>query len=456
MRGAPHAGCTLLFLLCQRMLSHIVDYLFWWIGGEEYGGDYCACNDSAPSDNALGALSVVGPGSNASDFFDVPKVRARRQRGPRTATGRGIIIESQGFLVSLISWGMDQQVLEPWCQASREDCPGRVVADYGAFFHVIMAQSSDTVKRVQAKVAGRLRYHATDPLDVPHVGDFVAMEIEQSDFRIIEVLPRKSVLLRKSAGSVTEAQVMAANIDHVLIMAGLNRPLNTAWLERSLTLVWDSGANPVIVLTKADLANDVHQSLRSAEEVAMGVPVLAISVISGQGVDALNKFLSQGATVALLGLSGVGKSTLINYWLGERLQRVQAVRQDDGRGRHTTTHREIFALPNGALVVDIPGIREMGLWEGGTDPVFADINAFATACRFYDCQHDREPGCAVQSAIIRGDLAEERLVQYRKLERELDHLERKRSAYARSQARQVWKQRSRQARQREQINKKGV
>lgn len=444
------------FVLSAYAVSRIVDYLFLEIGGGEYGGDYCAHNDSAPSDTALGTLSVVGPGSYASDFFDVPKVWDRRQRGPRDYDREGIIIESQGFWEGLISWGMDPSVLEPWRQDFRGDCPGRVVADCGAFFDVIMAQNPDATKRVQAQVAGRLRYHATDPLDMPHIGDFVVLEVEQSDFRIIEVLPRKSALLRKNAGSVTEAQVMAANIDHVLIMAGLNRPLNMAWLERSLALVWDSGANPVIVLTKADLANDIHESLGRAEKVAMGVPVFAISVITGQGIDGLGKCFSPGATMALLGLSGVGKSTLLNYWLGEGLQRVQAVRQDDGRGRHTTTHREIFSLPNGALVVDIPGVREMGLWKGGTDPVFADINVFATACRFYDCQHNREPGCAVQSAIIRGDLAEERLVQYRKLERELDHLERKRSAYARSQARQVLRQRSRQARQREQIHKKGV
>jgi ribosome biogenesis GTPase len=260
-------------------------------------------------------------------------------------------------------------------------------------------------------------------------------------------------LVRKTAGDAVEAQVMAANVDTVLIMAALNQPLNTGRLERSLALVWDSGANPVVVLTKADLAEDLPRSIAEADDVAMGVPVLAISVMNGMGLDALDRMLQSGAAAALLGPSGVGKSTLLNYWLGETRQRVQAIRDEDGRGRHTTTHREIFRLANGALIVDIPGIREVGLWEGGTHQVFADIDALAGTCRFTDCQHDDEPGCAVQEAIDEGQLEQDRLVQYRKLERELAHLERKRSARARSEARQVWKQRSRDARQRNRVNK---
>ena len=377
---------------------------------------------------------------------------AARQGDHRVAARRNWTINIDEVYQGLRSWGLDDRVLAPWRDGMRGDIPGRVIAEYGEFFDIITMSTAGEM-RVRATAAGRLRHQISGQAEMPHTGDFVALESEQDGFRIVEVLPRRTALVRKTAGDAVEAQVMAANVDTVLIMAALNQPLNTGRLERSLALVWDSGANPVVVLTKADLAEDLPRSIAEADDVAMGVPVLAISVMNGMGLDALDRMLQSGAAAALLGPSGVGKSTLLNYWLGETRQRVQAIRDEDGRGRHTTTHREIFRLANGALIVDIPGIREVGLWEGGTHQVFADIDALAGTCRFTDCQHDDEPGCAVQEAIDEGQLEQDRLVQYRKLERELAHLERKRSARARSEARQVWKQRSRDARQRNRVNK---
>lgn len=345
------------------------------------------------------------------------------------------------------AWGLDEKTLASWRTEGRPGTLGRVVADYGEYCDVITARGTNGA-RVRANIAGRLRHHQADPAAMPQTGDFVVLDGELDGYRIVEVLSRRTALVRKSAGTTSGSQVLLANVDTVFIMAGLNQPLSTGRLERSLALVWDSGATPIIALTKADLASHVSQAIQEAEELAWGVPVLALSVTAGVGLEALEQWLHPGETVALLGPSGVGKSTLLNYWVGQSRQRVQAVRDEDGRGRHTTTHREIFRLDNGALIADIPGVRELGLWEGGAERVFGDIETLSQSCRFSDCQHDDEPDCAVQLAIGEGQLDHERLVHYRKMARELAHLDRKRSARAASEARQLWKQRSREARQR--------
>lgn len=336
-------------------------------------------------------------------------------------------------------------MLSPWVQGLRDDMPGRVVADYGGIFRVVIAHGI-TSRIVRASVPGRWLYQTAQVTDRPYVGDFVAVKLGGPEgFWVAEVLARRTALVRQSVGEVVEEQVMAANIDTVLIFSSLNQPVNVGRLARSLALVWDSGANPVVVLTKADLADDRDRAVRDTGDAAPGVAVVPISVLRRDGLEGLDPYLEPGRTVALLGPSGVGKSTLVNYWLGSPRQRVQSIRDDDGRGRHTTTHRELFQLPQGGLVIDIPGVRELGLWDGGTAMAFEDIAQWGTLCRFSDCEHDKEPGCAVHEAVESGHLSLERLRQYRKMERELAHLDRKRSARAGSEARRVWKQRRREA-----------
>ena len=212
-------------------------------------------------------------------------------------------------------------------------------------------------------------------------------------------------------------------MDTVFLVAGLDGDFNPRRVERALVLAWESGAEPVIVLNKADLAVDVEARRREMESAAAGVPVLVISAREGSGLDALSPYLAAGRTVALLGSSGVGKSTIANRLLGDELLRTSAVREHDQRGRHTTTHRELLLLPGGAILLDTPGLREIQLWAGdeGLAAAFSDVSALASRCRFRDCRHQGEPGCAVQAAVGSGTLAEARLASHHKLERELRH-----------------------------------
>nr|WP_243239525.1 ribosome small subunit-dependent GTPase A [Sulfobacillus harzensis] len=312
-------------------------------------------------------------------------------------------------------------------------------------FRVVVLEIDGTVVQELARPSGKFRHQIKDGEQWPHIGDFVVLDGPPGQRRIEAVLPRRTALVRKNPGEAIEAQVLAANIDTVFIMVSLAQPPNAARLERSLALVWDSGAAPVIVLTKQDVCSHLDAYVRAAEETALGVPVLAVSAVTGDGIESLGAWLMPAQTVALMGPSGVGKSTLLNYWLGDDAQRVMAVRTGDHRGRHTTTHRELFRLPNGALVMDIPGIREVGLWAGSAHTVFGDVEQLAEDCRFTDCRHQGEPGCAVAQAIHEGRLDAERLTQYQKLEREHQFIERKRSQRAQSEARQLWKRRSQEA-----------
>ncbi|HEV8579819.1 MAG TPA: ribosome small subunit-dependent GTPase A [Thermoanaerobaculia bacterium] len=312
--------------------------------------------------------------------------------------------------------------------------PARVVAQKGLF------QVSTGEAEHYADLAGKLRHELKGPggaSGYPAVGDWVALRPPTGDGRALiqAVLPRKSKFSRKVAGQRTDEQVVAANLDTIFLVSGLDGDFNPRRIERYLTAAWDSGARPVVVLNKLDRCEDPDGCLLEAESIAMGVPVHRVSALTGESCEELAAYLGSGQTVSLLGSSGVGKSTLINRLLGREVQRTREVREDDDRGRHTTTHRELFAVPAGGLLIDTPGLREIQLWEGdqGIESAFADVESLAESCRFADCRHHGEPGCAVEEAAESGVLSPERLESYRKLQRELRQVHLRQDALARLQ-----------------------
>ncbi|MDQ3916674.1 MAG: ribosome small subunit-dependent GTPase A [Actinomycetota bacterium] len=294
--------------------------------------------------------------------------------------------------------------------------PGRVAVQH-RIGYVVYTEAGET----DARLPGRLR---RDGNDLPAVGDWVVLRpLPNEPETIVEaILPRTSKFSRHEAGKVTREQVVAANVDVALLVASLNHDLNPRRLERYITTAWSGGATPVVVLTKPDLCEDLDAALAEVEPVALGIPIHVVNGLTGDGVEELKGYLAGGRTVALLGSSGAGKSTLLNRIAGIELQRVADIRHD-GRGRHTTTERHLFLLPGGGLVLDTPGMRELQLWDDRSmDQTFADVAELAELCRFGDCAHEREPGCAVIAAHADGTLSSERLESYRKLQRELHHL----------------------------------
>ncbi len=276
-------------------------------------------------------------------------------------------------------------------------------------------------------------FHGSAAIDRPAAGDWVVLRtmVSEDSATVRAVLPRQSAFIRRAAGAKAVAQVVAANVDRVFIVTAVPDDVNERRLERYLAVAWESGAMPVVVLTKTDLVENVGECIATACAVAPGVDVVAVSAYTGAGLDALGPHLIPGSTIALLGSSGVGKSTLLNRLAGEQLMRTGDVR-DDGRGRHTTTHRELVRLPNGVLVIDTPGMRELQLWsaESGLAQTFDDIAALSAACRFADCAHAGEPGCAVAGAIESAALDAERLASWQKLSREAARAELQRDALA--------------------------
>lgn len=320
--------------------------------------------------------------------------------------------------------------------AARGLVPGRIAVQQRGLYIAISEHGE-----LAARVSGRLAHDAEDG-GLPVVGDWVAMDARpgEGSATIQAVLPRRGVFLRRAAGAAQAEQAVAANIDAALLVASLNADLNLRRLERYLAAAWQSGARPVIVLTKADLCADPEAAAAEVEAVALGVPVLILSALSGQGLGGLVAEVRPGETCALLGSSGAGKSTLVNALAGEELMAVGAIREDDARGRHTTTHRELILLPSGALVLDTPGMRELGLIDAdeGLDAAFAEIGALAERCRFRDCGHGSEPGCAVRQAVQDGRLDPARLRSFDKLRRELAHLERREDRLARKAEQKHW------------------
>ncbi len=282
--------------------------------------------------------------------------------------------------------------------------------------------------------------------ELPAVGDWVAVRPVAGEKKaVIEaVLPRRTAFTRKEAFKRTVAQVVAANVDTVFVVTSFGFDLNPRRLERYLTAAWDSGSDPVIVVNKKDVADDPEAELLEVEPVLIGVPVHAVSAVTGEGLEALDSYLGKGRTIALLGSSGVGKSTLVNRFAGRELLATGEIRSD-GRGRHTTSHRELVPLPSGAVLLDTPGMRELQLWAGEEvlETTFGEITELAAGCRFADCSHEHEPGCEVRRALGDGTLSEDRYTSYRKLQRELRALEIRKDNRLRSEAR---KERARFAR----------
>lgn len=300
----------------------------------------------------------------------------------------------------------------------------------GLFIARVTQQHRDLYKvisekgEMNASVSGKLVFGADDPTVFPAVGDWVMIDrtdASTGNAIIHHILGRKSVLARQAAGTDNQGQVIAANIDTIFICMSLNQDFSIRRIGRYLTIAWDSMAVPVIVLTKSDLCDDLPRKLAEIAQVSMGVEVIVCSSENGDGYAAVNALIEPGKTIAFVGSSGVGKSTLINRLIGRDVLKTQTIREDDDKGRHTTTYRQLLPLPNGGIVIDTPGMRALTIYTGNLSKTFEDIEKIAARCKYADCSHTAEPGCAVREAIESGDLSWERFESHQKLEREMSY-----------------------------------
>ena len=295
---------------------------------------------------------------------------------------------------------------------------GRVSVQYKDIYKVFTEDGE-----VLARVSGKLSYSSNNTLDYPVVGDWVLLDRtdnKNGDAIIHKVLSRKSYFSRKIAGSRFDIQIVAANIDYIFICTALNNDFNINRLERYIAVAWDSMAIPVIVLTKSDLCEDIDERLKEVQEVAIGIEILVTSSLNENGYEKVKEYIKSGTTIAFIGSSGVGKSTLINKLLNKDILKTNSVDEND-KGRHTTTHRELFVLEEGGVIIDTPGMRELGLMSADVDKSFSNIEELESQCKFSDCTHKNEPKCAVREAIEKGELDLDRLERYKKLKREEEY-----------------------------------
>lgn len=316
-------------------------------------------------------------------------------------------------------WGPDfAEAMEPSAAKGLE--PARVILVYRKQLRVLSHRGEHW-----ARTGGRLLHKAHDPGELPAVGDWVAARIpEEGEALVQAVLPRRTAFIRKEAGENAVPQVLATNVDTVLVVMGLDRDFNLRRLERFMTLAWESKATPVVVLNKSDLAEDLETDLEVVNDITRGAAIFTVSALNNEGLEPLREFVGPGKTVALLGSSGVGKSTLVNRLVGSEVM-VTGELKDDGRGKHTTTKRELIVLPKGGAIIDTPGLREVQMWaaEGGLAKTFDDIEALAKSCKFSDCKHLAEPGCAVKAALEAGSLEAVRFESWLELQREIQWLQ---------------------------------
>lgn len=354
----------------------------------------------------------------------------------------------------LDDWGWDER----WAEAFGDDAgkglfPARLIEEQRGLFQIMSAKGVSS-----ARTTGNMRHKAEGRADLPAVGDWIAAEYPPHEkvALIRRILPRRTKLSRKAAGDVMMEQVIAANLDTVLVMTALNNEFSARRLERFLTVSRESGAEPVLVLNKADACPDSGPMLAEAKAVAGTAKVIAISAKTGVGLEALSAWIKPGRTVGLVGSSGVGKSTLVNRLAGNEQIKTAETRAKDERGRHTTTHRQLFVLPGGGILLDTPGMREMQFWEAdqGLAKTFDEIESLAPNCRFKDCAHGAEPGCAVKAAVTAGTVLQERIDAWRKLKREASAEARRKDPAPQPSEKAQWKTASKAQRKRIKEKKK--